>query len=217
METLEQLRLNLSEDTESKPERSPLSARESRVSRTALREKVWAILTSVTSNKSICELSENLNRDGRSLKIRQVYSQGKISDTSIEYWTTFPRWGILSHGECGELLTSEPRTSERVFIIAHSDSERRDCLCKDFKERRSGMYLQATSSEEPWEKVRTYEEIDGVFGILGDTPEPYMRFERDDNGISTGMDRLRGIGNAVVPYQAYPIFEMIAKLEEERQ
>lgn len=82
---------------------------ESRASHTALREKVWVILTSVTSNKSICELSENLNRDGRSLKIRQVYSQGIISDTSIEYWTTFPRWGILSHGECGELLTSEPR------------------------------------------------------------------------------------------------------------
>lgn len=110
METSEQLRLNLSEDTESKPDRSPLSARESRVSRTALREKVLVILTSVTSNKSICELSENLNRNGRSLKIRPVYSQGKISDTSIEYWTTFPRWGILSHGECGELLTSEPRT-----------------------------------------------------------------------------------------------------------
>ena len=117
MEILEQLRLNLLEDTESTPERSPLSARESRASRTALREKVWAILTSVTSNKSICELSENLNRNGRSLKIRQVYSQGKISDTSIEYWTTFPRWGILSHGECGELLTSEPRTSEREFLL----------------------------------------------------------------------------------------------------
>lgn len=73
--------------------------------------------------------------------------------------------------------------------------------------------FKATSSEEPWEKVRTYEEIDGVFGILGDTPEPYMRFARDDNGISTGMDRLRGIGNAVTPYQAYPIFEVIAELE----
>lgn len=146
------------------------------------------------------------NTPGLFSRKNQRYFHRILDDFSaLGYSVAWGMWGAVDVGA--------PHKRERVFIIAHSDSERRDCLCKDFKERRSGMYLQATSSEEPWEKVRTYEEIDGVFGILGDTPEPYMRFARDDNGISTGMDRLRGIGNAVVPYQAYPIFEMIAKLE----
>lgn len=33
------------------------------------------------------------------------------------------------------------------------------------------------------------------------------------HGVSARVDRLRGIGNAVVPYQAFPIFEAIAEYE----
>lgn len=143
------------------------------------------------------------NTPGLFSRNNQRYFHRILDDFSaLGYSVAWGMWGAVDVGALHK--------RDRIFIIAHSDSERRDCLCNDFKERRSDMYLQATSS---WEKVRKYEEIDGVFGILRDTPKPYMRFARDDNGLSPGMDRLRGIGNAVVPYQAYPIFEVIAELE----
>ena len=62
------------------------------------------------------------------LKILPVYSQGKINDTSIEYSRTYPRWGILQGGECGELVTSERHTGAKECLLwrtpTASDAER---------------------------------------------------------------------------------------------
>lgn len=37
--------------------------------------------------------------------------------------------------------------------------------------------------------------------------------ERNDDGLPEGMDRLKAVGNAVNPFQAYPIFKGIMEIE----
>ena len=110
METYEQLQLSGLPETASETSRSCRQGYP--VSLTALQEKVSAIVTAATWSKSLSELSERFVRNGWSLRIRPVYSQGRISDTSIESSTIYPRWGMVLPGGCGELVTSEPRTVE---------------------------------------------------------------------------------------------------------
>ncbi len=109
--TYEQLQMNGLESVESLPKKSRLFPQDSHVSLTALRERVGAIVTSVTCGKRLKELSERLDRAGLSVKIRPVYFQEKINGISDESFPTLPRWGITSGGEYGALATWERRTS----------------------------------------------------------------------------------------------------------
>lgn len=105
----EQLQMSGLESTESTPQELQSYPQAFRVNLTALREKVWAIVTAVTCGEKLQECSERLNRVGSSAKILPVYSQEKISDISDECSMTLPRWGIALGGEYGELVTSEHR------------------------------------------------------------------------------------------------------------
>lgn len=109
--TYEQLQMNGLESVESLPKKSRLFPQDSHVSLTALRERVGAIVTSVTCGERLKELSERLDRAGLSVKIRPVYFQEKINGISDESFPTLPRWGITSGGEYGALATWERRTS----------------------------------------------------------------------------------------------------------
>lgn len=40
------------------------------------------------------------------------------------------------------------------------------------------------------------------------------RLRRNDDGLSQGMDRLKCVGNAVMPEQILPIFKAIVEIEE---
>ncbi|HHQ2481045.1 TPA: DNA cytosine methyltransferase [Bacillus cereus] len=88
---------------------------------------------------------------------------------------------------------------DRVFVVAYSDSK--------FMERSFKKKVQGECSLQREFHTRSITQIRD----RSDSFEPKLL--RNFNGIPNGVDRLRSLGNAVVPGQIYPIFEAIAKIE----
>lgn len=142
------------------------------------------------------------NTPGLFARSNQRFFRRVLDDlTALGYSVGWGMWGACNVGA--------PHRRERVFIVANSNSNGRSCLYDDIQKRCSKNNLSATPLKDVWSEISTHKEIGRIYGILWDTPEPYMRIVRDDNGISEGVDRLRCLGNAVVPAQAYPIFKAI--------
>lgn len=87
---------------------------------------------------------------------------------------------------------------ERVFIIAHDKSQRMEKL-------RPERFIVSHSLAQ---KILPVRSSDGQWKI-----EPDLR--RVPDGIPDWVDRLKCLGNAVVPYQAYPFFQLIYDIEME--
>ena len=95
-----------------------------------------------------------------------------------------------------------PHRRERVFFVAHSDSSLRQRSDEARDIREENEVRNAVKFERP---SSTYE-------LRGDwKSEP--RMGRVANGIPHRLDRIRTLGNAVVPQQAYPIFKAIMETE----
>lgn len=120
--TYEQLQMSGLPSSESTEKKSRSYRQDSRASRTALQEKVAAIVTAVTCGVRLQEYSEKLNRLGSSVKILPVYLQGKTSDSSDGYSMTLPRWGIASGGEFGELVTSVLHIKENGCSLSQTET-----------------------------------------------------------------------------------------------
>lgn len=111
------------------------------------------------------------------------------------WWYCFPAYS------CGAKFAGE-----RISIVATTDSERWRSMVKEQKARPDIKFQKMLES---WQARQN--------DIL---PHPKRlelksgsRLERNDDGIPRGLDRLKAYGNAVNPYQFYPVYAAIAECE----
>lgn len=91
---------------------------------------------------------------------------------------------------------------DRVFIIAYSNIYRLERDREKPQKTNGTNYFQITSSPA----------INAAIG-LWNTQKTNSDRVRANDGVSHWMDRLKCLGNAVVPQQAYPIFKAIMEVE----
>ena len=104
-------------------------------------------------------------------------------------------WGVWGANDVGAL-----HRRDRVFIVAHAD--RQGSQGRDRTELRQCPAERAFGERSAW-RAGPAGEFWGVEPQVG----------RVANGVPRRVDRLRALGNAVVPQQAYPIFRAIAQAE----
>lgn len=111
---------------------------------------------------------------------------------------------------CG---VNAPHRRDRVWIIAHS------CSIRNIKPMgiRKIPAIQRRDKEiggESWEQFElVVEQVAPSKWRAGRLHNPQPLLVRDDDGIPNRMDRLRALGNSIVPQVVYPILQGIVDIE----
>lgn len=93
-----------------------------------------------------------------------------------------------------------PHQRKRMFLVANSDREHGEAWVRYFMDR--------PGADEPRDRAF---HADSVWQL------PFSGVLRMDDGVPKGLDRdrVRALGNAVVPQQVYPILKAIAEFIQE--
>ena len=94
---------------------------------------------------------------------------------------------------------------ERVALVATTDSERFSCLDKMLRPQSPDNYCKNVGKTWPRQAYLRFHVARTERNTSGGIP-------RNDDGIPTALDRLRCLGNVVVPQQFYPIFQAIRRV-----
>lgn len=111
-------------------------------------------------------------------------------------------WDCLSAWQVGA-----PHARKRLFVVAYPDGQRLDKATVFV-----GTDPPCTKTTHYWQKTKHDERRlpDQIFGYRLPPPPSDLRV---DDGPAPWMDRIRAIGNAVVPHQVYPVLQAIADVE----
>ena len=110
-------------------------------------------------------------------------------------------WGSLFASQFGA-----NHSRERIFIVAYPNSKRWNAMVNFQEDRLPKNCLQ---SFQEWRTMVN----DLHLCLEPNYNNPSIGINRNDDGISKGMDRLKSLGNAIVPQQIYSILQQIADIE----
>lgn len=113
-------------------------------------------------------------------------------------------WGVFSAFQAGM-----EHERKRICIVAHSNRVGWNGVEDGWKR---GFKNNETYIPKKGESVKAPHVFEHAIRILSD---PNSRVLRNDDGIPRALDRLKCLGNAIVPQQFYPVFKAIAEIETE--
>jgi DNA (cytosine-5)-methyltransferase 1 len=113
-------------------------------------------------------------------------------------------WDCIPSG-----LFGTPHLRERVFLVAYTSSPRREIMVRD-RVRANEFISMVKDSRWPATAINSR---DSILTWLEGQSEDESPLLRNDNGIPFAVDRLQGLGNAVVPQVAELIGRAIVEAD----
>ena len=111
------------------------------------------------------------------------------------------RWCVISAKAVGAL-----HKRERWFMLAKSN------VCHSYSKSSEQANKEAESNTPEQKTRRRYSREPWPFASIDDWQETLSEMDKCSDGISFGVDRVRALGNSVVPQQAKKAFEILMGL-----
>ena len=175
---------------------------DSPVNRIALQESAKHLVMSVIYGPKCGASLAKLSRDGLWLKTCQGYFQAKMDGSLQEFSEILPRWGLMWDGELQALLQLEPYIDENGLRLLPTPT------ASDY---RGGAHT--TSRKES--RTDREQQLQGFLQTSFRADISGCNANGKHYGISHRVDRVKALGNAVVPQSFYPFFKAIYDIESE--